>query len=202
MTTAATRRSARCARARRTTRRARPPPERAALRRARLYACPRPRKARGLPRLPHTAMSHHWREWLRALSMNAQRHVSDRQAFSRCHEPSAIASPTAASTSPSPPAAPAVARDEADRAVLEAHGEPGAAGPRRRASPRRRRDRRRCRCGRGAARAAPRGARGRARASSLGCAVAQFCETMEDEPVLEARERRRARPPRPRGRRC
>ena len=36
-------------------------------------------------------MSHHWREWLRALSMNAQRHVSDRQALSRSHDPSAIA---------------------------------------------------------------------------------------------------------------
>ena len=52
----------------------------------RLYAR-RDLKARAFARFPHTAMSHHRRDRLRALSMNAQRHVSERQAFNRGHEP-------------------------------------------------------------------------------------------------------------------
>jgi hypothetical protein len=42
-------------------------------------------------------MSHQWRDRFRAVSMNAQRQVSDRHAFSRVHEPSDIALVSASS---------------------------------------------------------------------------------------------------------
>ena len=75
-------------------------------------------------------IEHHWRERLRAESMNAQRQVSERHAFSRVHEPSAIASPAAAITR----ADTARGRDEPDRAGVEPDDD---AGPLRRGVERR-----------------------------------------------------------------
>ncbi|HUJ92021.1 MAG TPA: hypothetical protein VLW05_04930, partial [Gaiellaceae bacterium] len=52
--------------------------------------------------MPHTLIEHHCRDRFRAVSTNAQRHEAERHAFSRGHEPSAIAAPAATSTSPRP----------------------------------------------------------------------------------------------------